>query len=158
MQRIVINLVISLATFIIGVTAATPWTAFRTASDEQSKQEILKIEQQYLDAHVRRDTAALDQILADDFTFSYFRGGIADKSTRLSLLENSDFMFQSIDTRNVEVAVTGDTAHVVGEAVVHGSYRGRDFVTVPYTFLRTYERRGGRWQIISVYCGPYSPR
>ena len=158
MQRIVINLVISLATFIIGVTVATPWAAFRTTSDGQSKQEILKIEQQYLDAHVRRDTAALDRILADDFTFSYFRGGIADKTTRLSLLENSDFTFQSIDTTNVEVTVTGDTAHVVGKAVVHGSYRGRDFTTAPYTFMRTYERRGGRWQIVSVYCGRYSRR
>lgn len=158
MQRIFINLVVSLVTFIIGVTAATPWTAFRTTSDSQDRQEILKIEQQYLDAHVRRDTAALDSILADDFSFSYFRGSVADKSARLALLENSDFAFQSIDTRNVEVMVSGDTAHVTGEAVVHGSYRGRDFVTAPYSYMRTYERRAGRWQIVSVYCGRYCSR
>lgn len=158
MRQIFSYLLVSLATFIIGVTAATPWTAFRTASESQDKQEILKIEQRYLDAHIKRDTAALDSILADDFTFSYFHGGEADKAMRLALLESSDFEFQSIDTKNVQVAVKGDTAHVLGEAVVYGSYRGRDFVTPPYSYMRTYERRDGRWQIVSVRCLRYVSR
>lgn len=153
MRQIFSYLLVSLATFIIGITTAMPWTASRTTSESQDKQEILRIEQQYLDAHVRRDTAALDRILAEDFTFSYFRGRVADKAVRLALLESSDFTFQSIDTRNVEVGVNGDTAHVMGEAVVHGSYLGKDFVTAPYSYLRTYERRDGRWQIVSVLCG-----
>jgi ketosteroid isomerase-like protein len=158
MQRIIINLVVSLATFIIGVTAATPWTAFRTASDSQDKTEILRVEQQYLDAHIARDRARLDQILSDDFTFSHYWGGVADKARRLSLLENQDFTFESIDTSSVEVTVTGDTARVTGEAVVRGNYRGRPFLTTPYNYERNYERRDGRWQIVSVRTGRYCSR
>jgi ketosteroid isomerase-like protein len=158
MQRIIINLVVSLATFIIGVTAATPWTAFRTASDSQDKTEILRVEQQYLDAHIARDRARLDQVLSDDFTFSHYWGGVADKARRLSLLENPDFSFESIDTTNVEVTVTGDTARVTGEAVVRGNYRGRPFLTTPYNYVREYERRDGRWQIVSVRTGRYCSR
>jgi ketosteroid isomerase-like protein len=158
MQRIIINLVVSLATFIVGVTAATPWTAFRTTSDSQDKTEILKIEQQYLDAHVARDTARLDKILSDDFTFSHYWGGVADKARRLSLLENADFTFESIDTKGVEVSVNGETARVTGEAVVRGNYRGRPFVTTPYKYTRTYERRDGLWQITSVRAGRYCSR
>ena len=158
MQRIIINLVVSLATFIIGVTAATPWTAFRTASDSQDKTEILRIEQQYLDAHIARDTARLDRILSYDFSFSHYWGGVADKSTRLALLENPDFTFESIDTKGVEVTVEGDTARVTGEAVVRGNYRGRPFVTTPYSYMRTYERRDGRWQMVSVRAGRYCSR
>ncbi|HEV7843012.1 MAG TPA: nuclear transport factor 2 family protein [Pyrinomonadaceae bacterium] len=158
MQRIFINLVVSLATFIIGVTAATPWTAFRTTSDNQDKTEILKIEKQYLDAHIARDTARLDQILSDDFSFSHYWGGVADKAKRLALLENPDFTFESIDTKGVEVMVNGDTARVTGEAVVRGNYRGRPFVTTPYNYVRTYERREGRWQIVSVRAGRYCSR
>jgi ketosteroid isomerase-like protein len=158
MQRIIFNLVVSLATFIIGVTAATPWTAFRTAFDSKDKTEILKIEQQYLDAHIARDTARLDQILSDDFSFTHYWGGVANKSARLALLENPDFSFDSIDTRNVEVTVNGDTARVTGEAVVRGNYRGRPFVTTPYNYTRNYERREGRWQIVSVRAGRYCSR
>ena len=152
MQRIFINLFVSVATFVIGVTAASPWTAFRTTFDSQDKQEILRVERQYLDAHIKRDAAALDRVLADDFYFSYQYGGAASKTTRLALLENPDFTFESIDTRNVEVTVRGDRAYVFGEAVVRGNYRGRDFVTAPYSYMRTFERRGGAWQILSVRC------
>lgn len=158
MQRIIINLVVSLATFIIGVTAATPWAAFRTASDSQDKTEILRVERQYLDAHIQRDTARLDRLLSDDFTFSHYWGGVTNKAKRLSLLENQDFAFESIDTSGVEVAINGDTARVTGEAVVRGNYRGRPFVTTPYNYTRTYERREGRWQIVSVRAGRYCSR
>ncbi|MBD0369764.1 MAG: nuclear transport factor 2 family protein [Pyrinomonadaceae bacterium] len=158
MQRIIINLVVSLATFIIGVTAATPWTAFRTASDSQDKTEILKVEQQYLDAHRMRDTARLDQILSDDFTFTHYWGGVMDKTRRLALLENPDVTFDSIATSNVEVTVNGDTARLTGEAVVRGSYRGEPFTTTPYKYMRNYERRDGRWQIVSVRAGRYCSR
>jgi ketosteroid isomerase-like protein len=158
MQRIIINLVVSLATFIIGVTAATPWTAFRTAPDSRDKAEILRIEQQYLDAHVARDTARLASILSDDFSFSHYWGGVADKAKRLALLENPDFTFESIDTKGVEVTVQGDTARVTGEAVVRGNYRGKTFVTTPYNYMRVYERREGRWQIVSVRAGRYCSR
>lgn len=150
MQRLFIHLAVSVVTFIIGIAAAAPWTAFRAATDSQDKQEILKVEQQYLTAHVNRDRDALDQILTDDFTFTNNWGGTADRGARLSLLENPYFTFQSIDTRNVNVTVEGDTAYVEGQATVRGISFGRDFVTAPYNFTRRYEKREGRWQIASV--------
>jgi ketosteroid isomerase-like protein len=159
MQKIIIHLVVSLATFIIGVTAATPWTAFRTTFDSQDKAEILRVEQQYLAAHINRDTATLESVLADDFTISGYRGNVENKAERLALVEDSDRVFQSIDTRNVEVTVeSADRAYVSGEAVVRGSDHGRDFVSLPYHFIRTYEKRDGQWQIVSVRCGRYCSR
>jgi ketosteroid isomerase-like protein len=156
MQKIIINLVVSLATFIIGVTAATPWTAFRTAFDSQDKTEILKVEQQYLSAHINRDTATLDRVLADDFFISGYRGNVENKAERLALVEDSDRIFRSIDTSSVEVkVVSADRAYVTGKAQVRGSDHGRDFVSLPYNFIRTYERRNGQWQIVSVRCGRY---
>lgn len=150
MQRLFVHLVVSVVTFIIGIAAATPWASFRAATDGQDRQEILKVEQQYLTAHVNRDRDALAQILSDDFAFTNNWGGVADKDARLALLENPYFSFQSIDTRNVSVTVEGDTAYVEGQATVRGISFGRDFVTAPYNFTRRYEKRDGHWQIVSV--------
>lgn len=158
MQRIFVNLVVSLATFIIGVTAATPWTAFRTTFDSQDKQEILNVDRQYMEAHVNRDTAALERILADDFSISGYRGSVENKAERLALVEDPNKTFRSIDTRNVEVTFLRGRACVTGEAVIRGSDYGRDFVSLPYSYVRTYERRDGRWQLISVRCGRYCSR
>lgn len=156
MHRIFINLAVSLVTFIVGVTAATPWTALRATSDNEGKAEILKIERQYLSAHVNRDTATLDRILGEDFFISGYRGNVENKVERLALVADSDRVFRSIDTRNVDVKfVSDDKVYVTGEAIIRGSDHGRDFVSAPYNFIRTYERRNGQWQIISVRTGRY---
>lgn len=154
MQRIIINLVVSLATFIIGVTAATPWTAFRTTFDSHDKTEILKIEQQYFNAHLNRDSATLNRLLSDDFAIAGYRGNVENKAQRLALVEDPNRIFRSIDTRNVEVTfVNSDRAYTTGDAVVRGSDHGRDFVSLPYSYIRTYERRNGQWQLLAVQCG-----
>lgn len=64
MQRLAIKFCVSLVTFIVGVTAAT----FGPAANGTDKQQILEIERQYKQAHVERDTATLDRILADNYT------------------------------------------------------------------------------------------
>jgi ketosteroid isomerase-like protein len=66
------------------------------------------------------------------------------------LLEDDDFAFKSIQTDNVRVRVNGESAWVTGEAVVEGHYGDREFASPVYSFTRQYEKRQGRWQIVSV--------
>src|ERR687883_1143898 len=130
MQRLTINLFVSLATFIIGTAAAGLWPAHHRVvySHSPAEQEVLSVEQEYLDAHVRRDRAALDRILADDFTFYHCGRYSTTKAERLALMENPDFSFLSIDTGDVDVQVNGDKALVTGEAVARGLYKEQEWV------------------------------
>ena len=152
MQRQALHIFVALATFLVGMTAAQLWPAQHTAlfSHSQAEQEVLSVERQYLDAHVARDAAALDRILSDDFTFLHGGRYLTSKAERLALMENPDFSFLSIDTDDVSVSVNGDHAFVTGEAVVRGRYKEREFVSPPYRYMRVYEKRQGRWQIVSV--------
>ncbi len=159
MQRIFINLVISLATFVIGIAAAAPWTALWPATESGDKAEILRVEREYLSAHVNRDRAALERLLSEDFYISGYRGNVENKMERLALVSDSDRVFRSIDSRNVEVTfINSDKAYTTGNAVIRGSDHGRDFVSMPYTYTRTYERRDGQWQIVSVRTGRHCGR
>lgn len=152
MQRLTIHLFVSLATFVIGIAAAHLWPANHLValSHSQAEQEVLSVEQEYLDANVRRDSAALDRILADDFTFRHDGRYVTTKADRLALMENPDFSFLSIDTDDVKVNVNGDQAVVTGEAVVRGRYQEREFLSPLYRYRRLYEKRQGGWQIVSV--------
>ncbi len=152
MQHHIIRLFVSLVTFIIGVSATSLWPADRpsTPSNSDARQEILKIERDYLDAHLSRDTATLDRILADDFIFWHGGSRHTNKAQRLALMEAPDFTFLSIDTDSVDVDVDGDKAFVTGKAVVRGRYKQKEFVSPTYGYLRIYEKRDGRWQIVSV--------
>jgi ketosteroid isomerase-like protein len=152
MQRQALHIFVALVTFLIGMTAAGLRPAHHSdlRSPSRAEQEVLSVEREYLDAHVEHDVATLDRILADDFTFLHGGRYVTTKAQRLALMENPDFSFLSIDTDDVDVSVNGDQAIVTGEAVVRGRYQEREFVSPPYSYLRVYEKRQGRWQIVSV--------
>ena len=147
--HIATRLPVALITFAIGITTANltarlrPGAAAASAADEQA---VLAVEREYLRAHTERDVAALDRVLADDFT-SF--GGRVRKEQRLALLASPYFTVTSLETYDTSVRVRGDEAWVGGRARMSGSFRGRDFTTPQYEFTRRYERRDGRWQIVS---------
>jgi len=156
MWRNIICLFVSLATFLIGITLASPWSAgphHSAVLHSSAEQELLSVERKYLDAHIQRDVAALDSVLADDFVVVHRFGRIGDKAERLALVDNPDFTFLSVDTSDVDVFVNGDEGMVTGRAVVHGRYADHEFVSPQYRYTRRYEKREGRWQIISVQFG-----
>ena len=39
---------------------------------------------------------------------------------------------------------------MTGLAVVYGSHRGREFTSPPYRYVRKFEKRDGRWQVVGV--------
>jgi ketosteroid isomerase-like protein len=138
-----------LITFIVGVAAANLgayiWTG--STSDESA---VLAVEREYIRAHVERDVAALERVLADDF--SMFRGKVT-KEQRLAWLANPFVVITALKTKDVQVVVSGDEALVTGTATLTGRLRKREFSTPRYGFTRHYQKRGGRWQIVSCEFG-----
>lgn len=155
MKQVAIRLVVSLLTFALGIvsTVLLHPTRSHAVSNSKEEQAILRVERQYVQANLNADTDALDKILADDFTINFTVRGcrrVESKAERLALLERPDFAFQSLDTDNVEVEVDGDRAVLTGEASLESRYGDRVFRESTYTFTRIYEKRQGRWQIVSV--------
>ena len=148
MRSYAIRLSAALVAFLVGVTSANilPASSFGTRFYGESEGEVLAVEREYVRAHLERDIPALDRVLADDFTS--FRGRVR-KEHRLAMLANPLFAVTSLSTEGVRVRVRGDVAWVRGTARMAGSLRGHEFDTPPYRFSRRYERREGRWQIVS---------
>jgi ketosteroid isomerase-like protein len=155
MKQVAIRLVVSLLTFALGIVSAALLNPTRShaISNGQEEQAILRVERQYIQANLNGDTATLDKILADDFTIeSNLRcsRGVEGKAERLARLAFHDLAFEAIDTDNVEVEVNGDSAVLRGEASVESSNSYMQTRESSYTFTRIYEKRQGRWQIVSV--------
>lgn len=156
MQRHLIRLGVSAVTFILGIVFAAAPSLFRTSPAPRgaSEREVLRANQAYLDAHMNRDLAALDAILADDFTVAGRYGVLTGKARRLALVADSDVTFVSIDCYNTRVWAADDAGEVSGQATVLSRYRGEEYVSPPYSFIRRFERRDGRWQVVSVSFAP----
>jgi hypothetical protein len=146
MRSYAIRLSAALVSFLVGIASANLLPALSLGAPSYGESEVLEVEREYIRAHLERDVAALDRVLADDFTS--FRGRVK-KEHRLALLANPLFSVTSLSTEGVRVRVRGDAAWVRGTARMAGSLGGHEFDTPPYRFSRRYERRGGRWQIVS---------
>lgn len=152
MLRYGIRLSVSIVTFFFGLALSFVPSFLSSEAPRVSgyEREVLEANQHYLDAHIQRDVAALDVLLADDFTI----GGRFDRSTgkaqRLALLTNSDFSFIDINSRDTHVTASENYGEVSGYAVLRGSYAGQDYASPPYRYTRRFERRDGRWQIVGV--------
>jgi hypothetical protein len=117
-------------------------TMLSTASGQADvKDEVLKTEAAFNAAKLNNDIAALDRILADEYIgVNQWGGGNRNKQETLELFKS--FQTSSLVPRGLSVRVSGDTA------VVHGSMT--ESGTWTYSFLRTYVKRQGRWQLLSM--------
>jgi hypothetical protein len=109
MNHFVIRLVSALFTFLLGlsVTAIISPHSSRVSSDPAAEQEVLRVERQYIQAHLNRDVATLDDILADEFYIGGSRCRSTNKAQRLALVGNAEVTFEAINTEDVQVSVNG---------------------------------------------------
>ncbi len=154
MKHYAVRLVVALLTFAVGLISSTllQGSRFNAVSNGKVEQEILQVEREYIQAHLNRDSAALDSILADEFTFGTHRR-IETKAQRLALLESPDFGFEAINTSNVQIEVNGNRATATGKAYTVSFHDDVRVVSPEYRFTRQYEKRDGRWQIVQLRVG-----
>ena len=157
MKQAAIRLAVAVVTFVTGLGLAALVNPFRgntvvpSAADEQ---EVLRVERAYVRANLDADTDALREILADEFTIRTRWGRVTTKAERLARLDSYGLSFQSFRTDDVRVVVTGDTAVVTGTAFIRARDEEDWEPGRTYRYSRDYEKRDGRWQIVTVYVRP----
>jgi ketosteroid isomerase-like protein len=109
---------------------------------------------QWVGAYLRHDPAALDSILADEWTYS--GGGSPTPQTKAGAMaefRTSTDRYLAVDVEDVNVRVYGSTAIVTGREAVRVA-SGRDTSTVRLRFTDVYARRGGRWRAVATHSSP----
>lgn len=152
MLRHAIRLSVSVATFVFGLALSTvPSLLFSEAPRANTfEQEVLNANREYLEAYGRRDVDALDGLLAEEFTVRGLHGMYDTKDRRLAMVADPDLEFITVDSNNSRVEASESAGEVSGHAVVYGSHSGRNFSSPPYRFKRKFEKREGRWQLVTV--------
>jgi ketosteroid isomerase-like protein len=156
MKHTAIRLAVAVVTFVIGSAVAGLFHPFRgsAVSNAADEQEVLRVEREYIRANLDADTDTLREILADEFTIRPRWGRAITRAERLDRLDSYGLAFQYFRTDDVRVSVTGDTAVVSGTAYIKGRYENSWEPGRTYDFSREYEKRDGRWQIVTVYIRP----
>jgi ketosteroid isomerase-like protein len=118
------------------------------SADEQAEIELLKkMENERIQAGVRKDVEAIVPFTAEEYVQIDFDGRVMDKAATFQRIRSSDIRLQSNAIEDLTVRLYGDVAVVTGRASPKGVADGREFLD-PIRYSRVYVKRDGRWQVV----------
>ena len=128
-------------------------------SSNQAQRPVIEVEQKvrqlnddWVKAILRRDSATLDRIMADDFFFTYPLEG-DDKAQFIADVTSGDLKIEHISREQVSVRVFGSTAVLTARDSGTWLYHGRE-LSGQYRIIMVYAERAGRWQLCAVQACP----
>ncbi len=123
-----------------------------TAPNSQIERDLKQMSSDWVEALARRDTAALDHIMADDCTFIYPLEGDS-KQQFIADVASGDLTIDKMTRENVEVRVYGQTGVLTGLDTASWNYKGRH-ISGYYRTIHVYAEREGRWQLVAIQACP----
>ena len=122
--------------------------AARSSEEEQLK----KIEQDWADAYVKRDTAFVQRITADDFAFVGPDGNVVKKDEYVKSM-TGDTVFTEFKLENLNVRTYGNAAVVIGTCTIKAKAKDED-ESGQYSFTDVFVKQNGEWKAVSGHVTP----
>lgn len=119
-------------------------------SDEQA---LVKIQHDWADARLKRDSSFPKQIEANDFTVVWFDGKIVGKEEDVETYESNDATFTEFKIDDLNVRFYGDTAIVVGEGFIKARTKTQD-LSGKYVWTDTFVKLSGEWKAVASQVTP----
>ena len=146
MKRISIAVGVVVLVFAIAIQAQTP----PQTQTESVEQELIKLENGWLQAFFKKDIAFSDRFLADDYMGTDEHGNVKTKAQEIAEIKAGAHLSTSGVQDNIKVRVYGDAAVVTGRNIMKGLFEGKEYSS-PYLWTDTFIKRGGRWQCVASH-------
>ncbi|MBS1810265.1 MAG: nuclear transport factor 2 family protein [Acidobacteria bacterium] len=121
-------------------------TAF--AQGNKVEAEIIKLEQQWVDALVKADAAALETLYSDSLTYTHSSGATDTKAIYIANLKAGKTKYESLIREEVKVRVYGNTALHTSKTNIKLISNGQ-----PQAFavkmLHVYVKEGKNWRMVA---------
>ena len=102
----------------------------------------------YREALAKRDVTTLDDIWADDYTFTNPHGDFLTKKQRLENLRSAHTQIESVGSEDQDVRVYADTAVITGRVTLKGKYSGKESSGL-YRSISVWVNQRGRWRLVA---------
>ena len=118
-------------------------------TDAAPEQEVRQAIKKYREALLQRDASALEQIWADDYTFTNGAGETHSKAQRLANLKSGATSLDSISQEEeMKVRVHGNVAVATGRVTIKGQYSGKQ-ASGQYQSINVWVKGPAGWQLVA---------
>jgi len=107
----------TLVVALLGLLASSRAWAQTTRAAEQ---DIIKLEQTVTDAQFKKDRAALERLLADDYLYTHSNGSVLNKAQEIAESMSSDVQWTDSKFADLKVRIFGDVAVLTGRQTIRG--------------------------------------
>jgi ketosteroid isomerase-like protein len=128
-------------------TPAGDATATVGVATTQVEETITNLEQKWVAAILAKDTATIDQLLADDFVGTTNDRRYVKKQAVEDVVDGTHELLRLDD---VQVRVYGDTA-IVDIDQTEKSHHGTDDFSGTYLFTNVWVKRNGEWRAVASH-------
>jgi ketosteroid isomerase-like protein len=119
------------------------------AQRHEYRHEIDQLEDEWRTAMLKGNTAALENLLADDYTAITAVGAIQTKEQAITSLRTGALQLTALSISDRKVRIYGSTAVVTSLAELTGSRNDQE-MSGRYRYTRVYVRNSqGQWKIVS---------
>jgi len=146
------------------LAASQPAAAAGTAAEAEvadpasttAQQQVLAVEDEWVDAEIRRDEATLRRVLDERFTLNHGNGTTTGKEEAIAGVLEWNLITETITERSV--LVDGDTAVVFGTANFVFPAEGTNSGTSAARYMTVYVRRDGGWRALALHMSARAPQ
>lgn len=144
---------------ILLLTAAPCVLAASSADTRGIEAEISRLDASRVDALLKGDLKALEQLYSDDLIYIHAAGRIDSKKQYLAMLAAGNLTYASLRyDPPARVVVAGrDTAVVTGRATIEAKSKSGQITKRVLTTTTVYVRSPAGWQVVSYQGTPVQP-
>lgn len=150
--------IIYVAIFTVALLSFGRQQSVAQGADAAAEQEVRQAIKKYREALLQRDAAALEQIWADDYTFTNGAGETHSKAQRLANLKSGATSLDSISQEeDMKVRVHGDVAVAIGRVTIKGQYSGKQ-ASGQYQSINVWVKGAAGWQLVANQLTPVAAK
>ena len=127
-------------------------------ADAAAEREVRQTIEKYRTALIEHDAAALEQIWADDYTFTNGAGETHSKAQRLANLKSGATSLDSIsEEEDIKVRVYGKVAVATSRVTIKGQYSGKQ-ASGQYRSIHVWVKGAAGWQLVANQITPVAAK
>ena len=121
-----------------------------TGKNLKIKQELIKLEEEWHNAYVKRDATPLEKILADEYIAVGGSGRSINKTQTVEGLKKDRATYDYSTPYDMDFRFYDDAVVVVGRTKEKGKNQDGTEFSVEYRWTDVFVKRDGRWQCVAA--------
>jgi ketosteroid isomerase-like protein len=111
-------------------------------------QNVIELDRQRMEAMAKKDLAKLNELIADDLTYTHSSARLDTKQSLIGNMESGSTVYTSVVPSDVKAQDLGDTVVLTGSCKISVISGGKPN-SFGVRFTDVWANKGGRWQMVA---------